>query len=117
LIYLELLEKYLVLKILKYIFKIYSFGSFAGIIILYSVFKLNSGEIRMYLFFSMLLGIIIYTIFISRYIILIGKNIFKLLINTFNMFFSPIRLLKNKVANKKENRNQRKRRILAKNVE
>lgn len=62
------------------------FWLLSGIIIIYSILILNSGEIRVYLFFSMFLGIVIYTCFISTYIIKIGNKI----LHIFNIFVKAL---------------------------
>lgn len=54
------------------------FWILTGTIILYSVFTFNNGEIRFYMFIAMLIGIITYMLFVSRYFI----NINVAIINT-----------------------------------
>lgn len=76
-----------------------------GIIILISIFWFNNGELRLYIFISIILGITFYMIFISKYFIKINviiinfiKKILYLLIKPFilllnitkKLFFKPI---------------------------
>lgn len=122
------------------------FWILAGIIILFSIFKFNNGEIRSYLFIGIVFGIIIYMLTISKYVIKYSVIIIKFLkkvisypVNMIkNMFFKfvvkPIRyvikqtliIFKNKQNNttknnkkilKKSDKIKRKRRIFVKNVE
>lgn len=51
------------------------FWILTGSIILYSVFTFNNGEIRLYMFIAILIGIITYMIFVSRYFIDINVTI------------------------------------------
>ena len=51
------------------------FWILAGIILLYSIFIFNNGEIRLFMFLAVLLGIIIYILSISSYIIKINVKI------------------------------------------
>ena len=44
------------------------FWILTGFIILYSIFTYNNGEIRLFMFFAIILGILIYLIFISKII-------------------------------------------------
>ncbi|MCI8965509.1 MAG: hypothetical protein HFJ43_04075 [Clostridia bacterium] len=55
------------------------FWIIAGVITLFSIFKFNSGNIRLYLFFSMFIGVILYTCSLSNNIRAIGTIIMKLL--------------------------------------
>lgn len=55
------------------------FWIIAGIITLFSIFKFNSGNIRLYLFFSMFIGVILYTCSLSNNIRIIGTIIIRLL--------------------------------------
>lgn len=48
------------------------FWILTGLILLYSIFTFNNGEIRLYMFLGILLGIIIYMLFISSYFIKIN---------------------------------------------
>ena len=45
------------------------FWILTGIILLYSIFTFNNGEIRFYMFLGVILGCIIYMLLFSRYIV------------------------------------------------
>ena len=62
------------------------FWIFTGLIILYSIFTYNNGEIRLFMFIAILIGIIIYMALISKFII--SANM--LIINTVKKIFSTI---------------------------
>ena len=51
------------------------FGVLAGIIIIFSIFKFNNGEIRSYLFIGILIGMLIYLFTISKIFINYGSKI------------------------------------------
>ena len=55
------------------------FGLITGIIILYSIFFFNNGGLRLYLFIGILVGIIIYMVFISKYFIIFNVRIIKII--------------------------------------
>ncbi len=57
-----------------------------GIILLYSIFKFNSGEIRLYIFIGLLFGVIIYMLSISKFFVKI--NLF--VIEKIKQIFKPI---------------------------
>lgn len=73
------------------------FWILTGIVLLYSIFIFNNGEIRLYIFIGILLGIVLYMILISKYVIKISvaiitfsKNIvYKIL----NIVLYPIKLI------------------------
>ena len=48
------------------------FGIITGIIILISIFLFNNGELRLYIFLGIIMGITLYMIFISKYFIKIN---------------------------------------------
>ena len=54
-------------------------------ILLYSIFTFNNGELRGYIFLSIILGIVIYLLTLSKYFILIWVKIFKII-------FYPLRV-------------------------
>ena len=66
------------------------------LIIIFFIFYFNNGELRLYLFISMLIGIIIYMLFISKYFISVNVfiiNFIKKLINKIlHIFLKPIKL-------------------------
>lgn len=51
------------------------FGVITGIILLSSIFLFNNGEIRLYIFIGMGIGILLYMIFISKYFIKLNVSI------------------------------------------
>lgn len=53
------------------------FWIIAGIILLYSIFKFNNGELRFYLFLGILTGISLYITLISSYFIKINVTVIK----------------------------------------
>ena len=62
------------------------FWILTGFIILYSIFIYNNGEIRLFMFLAMIIGVLIYSIFISKFILNISLSI----INFWNKIFSVI---------------------------
>ena len=63
-----------------------------GIILLYSIFIFNSGEIRIYIFVGLLFGILIYMLSISKYFVKINVFIIEKIKYLINI---PIKFLKN----------------------
>lgn len=51
------------------------FWILTGLVTLYSIFVFNNGEIRIYIFLGILIGIILYMLLLSKYIILINVYI------------------------------------------
>ena len=51
------------------------FGIITGIIILTSIFWFNNGQLRLYIFIGIIMGIALYMIFISKYFIKINVSI------------------------------------------
>ena len=72
------------------------FWILTGILILYSIFTFNNGEIRFFMFIGIILGILLYILTLSNYTIKLNVYIIKILKN---MTKNIIKLLK-KVANK-----------------
>ena len=66
------------------------FGLIAGIIILFSIFKFNNGELRLYIFIGLSIGIILNMLFISKYFIKINIYIISFIKKTFKFLFKPI---------------------------
>ena len=66
------------------------------LIIIFSIFLFNNGELRFYLFISMLIGILIYMLFISKYFITINVFIInfikKIFYNILHILSKPIKL-------------------------
>ncbi len=51
------------------------FGILTGIIMLASIFLINNGELRLYIFIGIAIGIILYMLFISKYFIKINVSV------------------------------------------
>lgn len=73
------------------------FWILTGMIVLYSIFVFNNGELRLFMFLGILLGAIIYMISISSYIIKINiklvnyfKKIFKIIFIPFNFIYKSL---------------------------
>ena len=75
------------------------FWILTGFILLYSIFTFNNGEIRLFMFLGVAIGIIIYMLFISSYIIKINVAIIKfiknIIIKIFNIISIPFKTLYN----------------------
>ena len=68
------------------------FWILTGFIILYSIFTYNNGEIRLFMFFAIILGILIYLIFISKIILSISLNIINIVKKIFSIVFHIIKI-------------------------
>ena len=53
----------------------------SGMIILFSIFVFNNGELRFFIFIGIFIGILIYMIFISKYFIKLNLKIIKIIQN------------------------------------
>lgn len=62
------------------------FWILTGLIVLYSIFVFNNGEMRIYIFLGILIGIILYVLLFSKYVIKI--NVF--IVNKIKWFISII---------------------------
>lgn len=62
------------------------FWILTGLVVLYSIFIFNNGEMRIYIFLGILIGIVLYILLLSKYIIKI--NVF--IINKIKWFISII---------------------------
>lgn len=75
------------------------FWILTGVILLYSIFTFNNGEIRLFMFLGIALGIIFYMLCISSYIIKINVtiiNFFKnIIIKIFNIISIPFKAVYN----------------------
>lgn len=71
------------------------FWILTGLIILYSTFTFNNGEIRIFMFVGILIGLILYMTLISSYIIKINVTIINfiknILIKTINIILAPFK--------------------------
>ena len=68
------------------------FWILTGFIILYSIFTYNNGEIRLFMFFAIILGILIYLIFISKIILSISLGIINVIKRIFSIIFNIIKV-------------------------
>lgn len=63
------------------------FWIITGIIVLYSVFIFNNGEIRFFMFIGIFLGVLLYMILLSKYIIKISVKIINILKKIISFIF------------------------------
>lgn len=67
------------------------------ILLAYSIYTFNNGEIRVYMFIGVLIGAILYILTISKYIIKVSVKIIKFLKQIFNTFIHyisfPVKIL------------------------
>ena len=79
------------------------FGIVSGTLLIFSILIFNNGELRLFIFVAILLGILIYMLTISEYVIKVNVKILKFISNIFAMIFKviffPIRILCNKLIN------------------
>lgn len=68
------------------------FWILTGFLILYSIFTFNNGEIRFFMFLGITIGIVLYMLMLSNYLIKINISIIKTIKNVTN---NNINLLKN----------------------
>lgn len=68
------------------------FWILTGFLILYSIFTFNNGEIRFFMFFGIAIGIVLYMLMLSNYLMKINLSIIKTIKNMTNF---TINLLKN----------------------
>lgn len=68
------------------------FWILTGFIILYSIFVYNNGEIRLFMFFAMIIGIMLYWLFISKFILKISLNIINLIKKVFKIVINVIKI-------------------------
>lgn len=67
------------------------FWILSGFILLYSIFKFNNGELRLYVFMGILIGIFIYMLLFSKIFINVSTYIIRVLKKTFHiLIFIPI---------------------------
>ena len=68
------------------------FWILTGFIILYSIFTYNNGEIRLFMFMAIILGILIYLAFISKMILNISLGIINVIKKILSTIFSIIKI-------------------------
>lgn len=61
-----------------------------GIVILFSIFYINKGQLRFYIFVGIILGISLYMMFISKYFIKINVAIINFIKKVIYLLFKPI---------------------------
>ena len=71
------------------------FWILTGIIILYSIFVFNNGELRLFMFLGIILGAITYMLFISSYVIKINIKIITLIKKIVKIVFIPVQIILN----------------------
>ena len=62
------------------------FWILTGSIILYSIFVFNNGEIRLFMFLAIILGIISYMLLLSSYVIKVNVRIIEIIYNSIYFF-------------------------------
>lgn len=71
------------------------FWILTGIIILYSIFIFNNGEVRLFIFLAIAIGVLVYILLFSTYVIKVNVTVInflkKLLINLFNFLNIPFK--------------------------
>ncbi len=68
------------------------FWILTGLIILYSIFTYNNGEIRLFMFLAIILGIFIYLISISKIILSISVGTINIIKKIFIMIFNILKI-------------------------
>ena len=68
------------------------FWLLTGFIILYSIFTYNNGEIRLFMFLAMIMGILLYWVLISKFILSISLNIINFIKKVFQIIFNIINI-------------------------
>ena len=66
------------------------FWILTGFLILYNIWYFNNGEIRIYMFLGIILGVLIYMLTLSSILIKIFSKIFRILINVLELPFKTI---------------------------
>ncbi len=66
------------------------FWILTGFIVLYSIFVFNNGELRLFMFIGIILGVIIYILLMSRYFIEINMKIINTIKSIIKILFKPI---------------------------
>ena len=73
------------------------FWILTGILILYNIWYFNDGEIRIYMFLGIILGVLIYMSILSKMIILIFSKILQTIIKILEIPFKTIKLIFTKI--------------------
>lgn len=75
-----------------------SFWILTGILILYNIWYFNDGEIRIYMFLGIIMGILIYMLTLSKLLILIFSKIFQIIIKILEIPFKTIKIIFTKIS-------------------
>lgn len=71
------------------------FGILSGLLILFSIMKFNNGELRVYLFLGIILGLTLYLLIFSKIFINVSVYIINILKKVFNiLIITPIKFIK-----------------------
>ncbi len=76
------------------------FWIMSGVFTLYFIFTFNSGEIRLYIFLGILLGIVLYILLISKYFVRVNTAILKIVLKMLSPFKKIIQKFTKKSINK-----------------
>ena len=68
------------------------FWILTGIIVLYSIFAFNNGEIRFFMFFAIVIGVVLYMTLFSNYVIKSSVHIIKILKNIFGFIYKIVKI-------------------------
>lgn len=71
------------------------FGLISGIILIVSIYVLNDGQLRIYILWGILSGVIIYMLALSKYFIKINVKIINNIIKTIKIILKPFIILYN----------------------
>ena len=69
------------------------FWILTGFIILYSIFTFNNGELRLFVFLGILMGVLFYMLFMSSYIIKINIKIINITKKILNILLAPFKVI------------------------
>lgn len=68
------------------------FWIITGAIVLYSIFTFNNGEIRLFMFLAIVIGVILYMTLFSHYIITLSVHVIKLFKKIFGFIYKIIKV-------------------------
>lgn len=69
------------------------FWILAGIIVLYSIFVFNNGELRLFMFLGIMLGALVYMLFVSSYVIKINVKIINMIKKIIGVIMLPFKFI------------------------
>ena len=73
------------------------FWILAGATVLYSIFVFNNGQLRLFLFLGIIIGAILYMIFISSYMIKINIKLINIIKKILGIFLIPFKFIYKKL--------------------